>query len=257
MRRASAFPNEPTTIGELMKENTMDASKDGAWVRVPREPTLEMQRAGLYAIVKTGARVVHGWAGHDCYRAMLAAAPPPPAQPEAVVTSGVEVTEAMIIAAWRKLHGCVAAMPNEDDTVRIRGALLAALAAPASPSPAEPPPAQGAEAVARVRYCWDVMQGQCSDGDGFTERAAMDLELAIDALERSALALPQPPAAVADAVREACGTLTDEQDHLLMCAVENLRCADRTDNVVDAAWRMAEKIEKWRLDAAAIRARGL
>lgn len=45
------------------------------------------------------------------------------------------------------------------------------------------------EAVEQVRYHWEVIQGQCSEGDGFTERAATDLEFAIVALE-AALSSP-------------------------------------------------------------------
>lgn len=49
------------------------------------------------------------------------------------------------------------------------------------------------EAAEQVRYHWEVIQGQCSEGDGFTERAATDLELAIVGLE-AALAAPATPA---------------------------------------------------------------
>lgn len=59
-------------------------------------------------------------------------------------------------------------------------------------------------------------------------------------------------ALVLPAIERARVELTDEQDHLLMCAVENLRSADRNDRTVEAAWRMAEKMEAWR-KAAAIR----
>lgn len=63
---------------------------------------------------------------------------------------------------------------------------------------------------------------------------------------RAVLALLQP------ALERAREALTDEQDHLLMCAIENLRSAERNDRTVEAAWRMAEKMEAWR-KAAAIR----
>lgn len=65
-------------------------------------------------------------------------------------------------------------------------------------------------------------------------------------IARAVLALLQP------ALERARVALTDEQDHLLMCAIENLRSAERNDRTVEAAWRMAEKMEAWR-KAAAIR----
>lgn len=120
MRRASAFPNEPTTIGELMKENTMDASKDGAWVRVPREPSEELLRSmairydhglgvpGYYDQPIFGAENVGHARRLESTMATMrqlheevvgtgfhrASAPPPPAQPFGwVVTSHFSPTD--------------------------------------------------------------------------------------------------------------------------------------------------------------------
>lgn len=49
------------------------------------------------------------------------------------------------------------------------------------------------DAVEEVRYCWEVLQGQCAEGDGFTERAATDLELAIRFLEKAVAAGDSTP----------------------------------------------------------------
>lgn len=66
---------------------------------------------------------------------------------------------------------------------------------------ARPPSEAEGEAVAglreqaeAVKYAWEVIQGQCSDGDGFTERAAHDLDDAINALDSA----PSSEAQIAD-----------------------------------------------------------
>jgi hypothetical protein len=43
--------------------------------------------------------------------------------------------------------------------------------------------------------------------------------------------------------------LTEDQKHVLMCAAENLRVAGRTEATVDAAFRLAAKLDAMRADA--------
>jgi hypothetical protein len=92
-----------------------------------------------------------------------------------------------------------------------------------------------ADEIERELYSW-----RGSNDGVYTLRAASF------GIAQKVLALLQP------ALERARVALTDEQDHLLMCAIENLRSADRSDRTVEAAWRMAEKMEAWR-KAAAIR----
>jgi hypothetical protein len=81
-------------------------------------------------------------------------------------------------------------------TAEAAQAELDAIRAAVAPSPpaGEGEPVAWRARVEAVRYAWEVMQGQCSDGDGFTERAAHDLDNAINALS-DPLPPPSPDAA--------------------------------------------------------------
>jgi len=95
----------------------------------------------------------------------------------------------------------VADMPGDPACIDIARAAIAAYEA-AKPAPPMSTSGEMVEAVSEARYCWEVIQGQCSEGDGFTENAAYALEAAIDKCEKAASRIEALEALVAEQAGE-------------------------------------------------------